>query len=120
MVLLTHRPLGAFFSPDADVRGLTVWVFVIVAVALPLAGYVFLLDGVLIGAGDGPYLAKAGVVALAVYAPLALASLLLPKGQLGLVGLWLAFSFGYMGGRALTLWWRARNDDWMRLGTGES
>lgn len=120
VVLLTHQPLGAFFSPDADVRGLTVWVFVIVAAALPLAGYVFLLDGVLIGAGDGPYLAKAGVVALAVYAPLALASLLLPKGQLGLVGLWLAFSFGYMGGRALTLWWRARNDDWMRLGTGES
>ncbi len=35
----------------------------------PVAGVVFVLDGVLIGAGDGRYLAWAGVVVLLVYAP---------------------------------------------------
>lgn len=113
IVLITRGPIAGFFSPDLVVRDHALWLFVIVAAGLPLAGYVFLLDGVLIGAGDGPYLAKAGVVALVLYTPLALAALLLPRGQLGLVGLWLAFAFGYMGARALTLWWRARTDDWM-------
>lgn len=115
-VFVTRGPVGHFFSPDAQVFGLTQWVLVVVALALPLAGYVFLLDGVLIGAGDGPYLAKAGIVALALYAPLALAVLWLPRGQVGLVGLWLAFAFGYMGARAATLGRRARRDDWMRVG----
>lgn len=113
LIAVTGGWIGAFFSPDAEVRGFTLWLFIVVAVSLPLAGYVFLLDGVLIGAGDGPYLAKAGVVALIIYAPMALAMLLLPRGQMGLIGLWLAFCFGYMGARALTLWWRARTDDWM-------
>ena len=113
LIAVTGGWIGAFFSPDAEVRGFTLWLFIVVAVSLPLAGYVFLLDGVLIGAGDGPYLAKAGVVALIIYAPMALAMLLLPRGQVGLIGLWLAFCFGYMGARALTLWWRARTDDWM-------
>lgn len=113
LIAVTGGWIGAFFSPDAEVRGFTLWLFIVVAVSLPLAGYVFLLDGVLIGAGDGPYLAKAGVVALIIYAPMALAMLLLPRGQMGLIGLWLAFCFGYMGARALTLWWRARTDAWM-------
>lgn len=113
VVLVGRGPLASFFSPDHIVRGYALWLFVIIAVAMPLAGYVFLLDGVLIGAGDGPYLAKAGIVALVIYVPLALAGLFVPRGQLGLVVLWLAFAFGYMGARGLTLWWRARNDDWM-------
>jgi putative MATE family efflux protein len=113
VVFVARGPVAAFFGSDLEVRDLAAWLFIIVAVALPLAGYVFLLDGVLIGAGDGPYLAKAGVVALLIYAPLAIAVLWLPRGQLGLVGLWIAFAFGYMGARALTLWWRARTEDWM-------
>ncbi|RRD47303.1 MATE family efflux transporter [Tessaracoccus sp. OH4464_COT-324] len=108
--------LGELFSPDAEVYHLVTWVFLVVAVALPLAGYVFLLDGVLIGAGDGVYLAKAGLVTLALYAPLALAVLWLPAGRTGLTALWLAFSLGYMGARALTLGWRAHGDGWMRVG----
>ena len=49
---------------------LALWVL---AAGQPLAGYVFVLDGVLIGAGDARYLAIAGVVNLAVYLPLLLA-----------------------------------------------
>lgn len=116
LVFVARGPVAGFFASDLVVRDHALWLFVIVAVALPLAAYVFLFDGVLIGAGDGPYLAKAGIVALIVYAPLAFGALLLPRGQQGLVGLWIAFGFGYMGARALTLWWRARTDDWMREG----
>lgn len=116
VVFVTREPVARLFSPGVETLDILLWVLVVVAVSLPLAGYVFLLDGVLIGAGDGPYLAKAGVVALAIYAPLALAALWLPRGQLGLLGLWGAFTVGYMGARGVTLWWRTRNDDWMRLG----
>ena len=45
-------------------------VLVLIAVGMPVAGYVFVLDGVLIGAGDARYLAIAGGVNLVVYLPL--------------------------------------------------
>jgi Na+-driven multidrug efflux pump len=84
------------------------------AVTQPLAGYVFVLDGVLIGAGDGVYLAVAGVVQLALYAPVAL--LVAHTGEPGtrrLVLLWLAFSGGYLALRAVALGLRARSDAWL-------
>lgn len=115
-LLSTRGWLAELFATEAQVYELTSWLFLIVAVALPLAGYVFLLDGVLIGAGDGVYLAKAGLVALAAYTPMALVSYLFPAGKLGLTALWIAFAAGYMGARAITLGWRAGRDDWMRLG----
>lgn len=114
-VLLRH-PVASFFSPDDEVRALVARLLVIVAVALPLAGYVYLLDGVLIGAGDGRYLAIAGVVTVVVYAPVALFALTLPEGQPGLTWLWVSFSVVFMGARAVTLGLRARGDRWMRLG----
>ena len=53
------------------------------------AGVVFVLDGVLMGAGDGPYLAWAMVVTLAVFAPVAL---LVPVLGGGLTALWWAMT----------------------------
>ena len=47
----------------------------IVALHQPVSGVVFVLDGVLIGAGDGRYLAWAGVVNLVCFIPMALAVL---------------------------------------------
>ena len=85
---------------------------VVVALLQPLAGVVFVLDGVLIGAGDGAYLAVAGLVTLAVYAPLAL---LVQRQHGGLVALWLAFG-AFMAARALTLLHRWRQDAWVRVG----
>ena len=52
---------------------LLVPVLLVAALGQPVAGVVFVLDGVLIGAGDGRYLAWAGLVVLVVYAPVALA-----------------------------------------------
>ena len=106
----------------------------VLAAGQPIAGYVFVLDGVLIGAGDARYLALAGLVNLAVYAPVLWALAQIATGGLGwtvdwsdpaahvpdageqLGLLWLGFAGVYMGMRALTLGWRARRDDWMRLG----
>jgi putative MATE family efflux protein len=63
--------VGALFTQDPQVRDLLWPVLVVAAVFQPVAGLVFVLDGVLIGAGDGRYLAGGGVVVLAVFAPLA-------------------------------------------------
>ena len=106
-------PIAAAFSTDADVRRIVGYLLIVAGATLGLAGYVYLLDGVLIGAGDGPYLAKAGAINLAVYAPLALVALLLPSGVPALLWLWFAFTVGFMGARAVTLGLRARGDGWL-------
>jgi Na+-driven multidrug efflux pump len=78
----------------------------------PVNGVVFVLDGVLIGAGDGPYLAIAGVIALVLYVPLALSVLWFDGG---VVALWWAFG-GFMLLRLLTLLTRERRDAWLVTG----
>ncbi len=118
VVLAVLAPvLPAAFTPDADVRHavtLTLWV---VAATLPMAGWVFVLDGVLIGAGDGPYLARAGLGTLVAYAPAALAvRAWAPDGGAGLAWSWAAFAGLFMLTRALTTGLRARGGTWLRLG----
>jgi putative MATE family efflux protein len=108
--------LGRLFTEDPAVRGLLVPVLLVAALAQPVAGVVFVLDGVLIGAGDGRYLAWGGVVVLAVFAPLAL---LVGRGGLagpGLAWLWAAFGVGFIGSRAVVLLHRARGSAWMVTG----
>ena len=61
--------------PEAHARArvpfgrLLVPVPLLAALCQPLSGVVFVLDGVLIGAGDGRYLAWAGAAVLLVFAP---------------------------------------------------
>lgn len=110
---------GALFTSDPEVQSVLATALWVVAAGQPIAGYVFVLDGVLIGAGDAKYLALAGVLNLAVYVPLLIA-VALPglSGAAGLGWLWAAFALGYMAARALTLGLRARSDRWMVLGSG--
>ena len=103
--------LGRLFTSDPVVLDLLVPVLLVAAATQPLAGIVFVLDGVLIGAGDGVYLAWAQLVTLALFAPVAWV-----VGDSGLAWLWAAFAVCFMGGRAVTLLLRARGDRWMRLG----
>jgi len=110
--------LGPLFTPDAEVARLLVPVLVVAAIGQPAAGVVFVLDGVLIGAGDGRYLAAAGLVALAVYAPVLLLVAGLTSGAVGLVVVWVAFAGVFMGGRLVTLLFRARGDRWLVTGAG--
>ena len=108
---------GRLFTADAGVQSALTLALWVLAAGQPIAGYVFVLDGVLIGAGDARYLAIAGVVNLAVYLPLLLAvGLSGAGGGTALFWLWAAFSLGYMLARAVTLGLRARTDRWMLLG----
>jgi putative MATE family efflux protein len=109
--------LGWLFTEDPRVRGALWPVLLVAACFQPVAGVVFVLDGVLIGAGDGRYLAWGGLVVLAAFTPLAaLAVVLAPAAGSGLAWLWVAFGVGFMGSRAVVLLHRARGTCWMVTG----
>lgn len=103
--------LGPLFTDDPAVQRLLVPVLLVAAVTQPLAGVVFVLDGVLIGAGDGRYLAWAGFVVLLAFAPLAWIA-----ASAGLAWLWVAFGGAFIGGRCIALVIRERSDAWLRPG----
>ncbi|MBO0811734.1 MAG: MATE family efflux transporter [Microlunatus sp.] len=113
LLMAGTRPLyDQLFSPDPAVQVLLSQVLLVVALIAPVAGVVFVLDGVLIGAGDGRYLALAGLIAVTAYLPLAL----LVRGlDAGLIWLWAAYG-GYIVARLVTLVVRARGGGWMRTG----
>ncbi len=71
LLALVSTVIGRLFTSDAAVLDLLVPVLLVAALGQPVAGIVFVLDGVLIGAGDGRYLAWAGLLTLVVYAPVA-------------------------------------------------
>jgi putative MATE family efflux protein len=108
--------LPRLFSSDPAVQDTLVPALLVVAAIQPLSGVVFVLDGVLIGAGDGAYLAKAGLVVLAAYAPLALA---VGWADAGFTWLWVVYG-GFILARLVTLWRRQRGTTWMVLGATRS
>jgi putative MATE family efflux protein len=112
VVLLVRPLLPALFTADGDVRHLLLASLLLVAVLQPVAGVVFVLDGILIGAGDGAYLAVTTLVATVVFLPAAIAAY---RADAGLVGLWTAIGL-WMLTRMLTLGLRARGDRWMVTG----
>ncbi|MGO4537050.1 MATE family efflux transporter [Leifsonia sp. 2MCAF36] len=108
---------AALFTNDASVAALLPLSLAIVGVGAPLGGYVFVLDGVLIGAGDARYLALTGLLNVAVFVPLAAAAAAWGgHDAAGLAALTAAFALGYLGARAVTLGLRARGRVWMRAG----
>ncbi|SEB50916.1 putative efflux protein, MATE family [Paramicrobacterium humi] len=109
--------LGHLFTGDAELAAQMQPALVVLGVSVPLGGFVFVLDGVLIGAGDARYLALTGIVNLACYVPLALwVYAAQPTGAAGLAWLTAAFSLGYIAARAVTLGIRSRTTTWMRTG----
>jgi putative MATE family efflux protein len=113
VVLLAIRPVTpAVFGVAPDVRRLLLAVLLVVIVQQPLAGVVFVLDGVLIGAGDQSYLAIAGLITLAVFVAAAAA---VQSTGAGLVALWLAYS-AWMLARFATLTLRTRGTRWLVTG----
>jgi putative MATE family efflux protein len=122
VVLLPLAPfIGRLFSPDPAVVSAAAWAFVVVAVVQWLAGFVFVVDGVLMGAGDTVWLAVAMVGAGVVWVPLTLwasaGGAVLPGGfGQPLAGLWLWFGGGFMALRGVGLWWRFRAESWLVTG----
>lgn len=118
LVVVLSPVLPMLFTPDAATRAATTSALVLVGAGQVLSGYVFVLDGVLIGAGDGRWLAWAMVIVLVAYAPLVLAvraagPVLLAWGTpWATAALWVAFT-GFMAVRAVLLGRRARGDAWL-------
>ncbi|MEW2396536.1 MATE family efflux transporter [Streptomyces sp. NPDC046862] len=113
LLVLISRPLFIpLFTGDPLVQDVALPALVVVALSQPVSGIVFVLDGVLMGAGDGPYLAWAMVLTLAVFAPVAL---LVPTFGGGLTALWGAMTL-MMTMRMLTLWLRSRSGRWIVTG----
>ncbi|MER7398350.1 MATE family efflux transporter [Streptomyces sp. NPDC000151] len=107
------RPLFIpLFTADPAVKDVLLPALLVVAVSQPVSGIVFVLDGVLMGAGDGPYLAGAMLVTLAVFAPVALA---VPALGGGLTALWWSMAL-MMAVRMVTLWIRTRSGRWIVTG----
>jgi putative MATE family efflux protein len=112
VLVLTSSVLPVLFTQDPVVRDRLSAVLVVMALSQPAAGWVFALDGVLIGAGDARYLALAQAVTVVVFAPLAAAVLIL---DLGLTGLWLAIG-AWVLARLTLLRLRERTDAWVVVG----
>ncbi|MFJ8298596.1 MATE family efflux transporter [Streptomyces sp. NPDC094447] len=112
-LLIVARPLFIpLFTGDTAVQDTLLPALLVVALSQPISGVVFVLDGVLMGAGDGPYLAWAMLLTLAVFAPVAL---LVPALGGGLTALWWAMTL-MMSVRMATLWFRSRSGRWIVTG----
>jgi len=121
VVIATAPVLPVLFTSSAEVQALLPPALVVLGLSAPLGGLVFVLDGVLIGAGDARYLAWTGLVNLAVFVPLALgvvwwADASGAPGAAALAWLTAAFAIGYLAARAVTLSVRARGASWMVTG----
>ncbi|MFD9540325.1 MATE family efflux transporter [Streptomyces sp. NPDC060022] len=112
-LIVLARPLFLpLFTGDESVQDTLLPALLVLAVSQPIAGVVFVLDGVLMGAGDGRYLAWAMLLTLAVFAPVAL---LIPSFGGGLTALWWAMTL-MMTVRLVTLWIRTRSGRWIVTG----
>lgn len=100
--------LGHAFTSDPAVLSALPATILLMAAGLPLAGYTFILDGILIGAEDYRYLAVAMLVTLMIQLAAVVAiTTWAPTGLTGALVLWASYGFVFMGSRALVLGPRA-------------
>ncbi len=109
--------LGIVFTGDAEIAALVQPALLILALAQPIAGVVFVLDGVLMGANDARYLALAGGLNLVPFLPaLWIIAASGVDGPAGLIWLGIAFFGIYLLARLGTLGWRVRSGRWIAAG----
>lgn len=112
LVVLARPVFIPLFTSDPAVEAALLPALLVVALSQPVSGIVFVLDGVLMGAGDGRYLARAMLLTLAAFAP---AALLVPILGGGLTALWWAMTL-MMVVRMITLRLRAGSGRWVIAG----
>jgi Na+-driven multidrug efflux pump len=112
ILAIVHLPLAEVFSNDPAVVALSGFLFLHVALMAPLSGVAFALDGILIGAGDHNFLAKA----MSVAAVCATAIMFLTRlWDLGIGWLWAAIWI-FMGLRSVLLGTRFYSSRWQVTG----
>jgi Na+-driven multidrug efflux pump len=97
------------FSSDGRVRAVATIGLAICGALQPFAGIAFVLDGLLLGAGDYGILRRAMLLALLAFAPLAAATL--ADHSLGIAGVWLALAC-WLAGRCVLLGRRWASGAW--------
>ena len=113
VLLLALSPLlPHVFSEDEAVIALTSFLLLHVAASQPVNGVVFALDGVLIGAGDLRYLAKAMLLPTAV---LVAGGMIVLATDAGIGWLWFCLEL-WVVTRMATLLWRFRDTAWQVTG----
>lgn len=112
IVVALRTVLPDLFTNDAAVASLTAFLLIWVGVLQPLNAVVFVLDGVLIGAGDMRYLAWAMVGAAVAFVPVVL---LVPVLDLGIGWVWAAIAV-LMVTRTIALSARFHTTTWQRTG----
>ncbi|MGC3995892.1 MAG: MATE family efflux transporter [Propionicimonas sp.] len=121
LLVAVHGVLPALFTADPGVREALGAALVVIGLTSWLSGLVFVADGVLIGAGDGRWLAGAMAATLAAYLPLVLAVrwftpwLAAQGAPLAVAVLWVVFT-AFMAIRWAFLWYRVRGDGWLVAG----
>lgn len=111
--LLGRTLIPALFTSDTEVLGQIdiAWWFLVAI--MPLAGVVFALDGVLLGAGDAAFLRTATLVsALLGFLPLIWLSL---AYDWGLAGIWTGLTV-FIVFRMIAVVWRTRSGRWSITG----
>ena len=111
-LLLARDSVSGLFSNDPAVVGLVGFLFLHVGLMAPLSGVAFALDGILIGAGDQRFMARA-MTASALLATAAMAAGRL--AALGIGWLWAAI-WVFVAGRSVILGARFRGNHWVVLG----
>jgi putative MATE family efflux protein len=113
VLMVTRDWVATVFSDDPAVVTLAGFLLVHVALMAPLGGVAFALDGVLIGAGDQRFMARAMAGAAVVSVAAMVAGRL--AGQ-GIGWLWAAIWL-FMGIRSLLLGLRFASDRWQVVGS---
>ncbi|RBP98803.1 MATE family efflux transporter [Bifidobacterium xylocopae] len=108
---------ASLFSPSPAVRTLITVGMAVEGVFMPIAGWMWALDGILIGAGDYRYLAATCSLTALIYVgaltPLTLWAQTWTSQAWRTVMLWSAINFLFIGARAVFNGLRARGDAWM-------
>lgn len=107
----------SLITADSDVRTLSVYICLIISLSVPVSALAYLLDGVLIGAGDTRKLAKYMLISFFSFTPVALAVLFLPMGSptFAMLFLWAGYALVFMTARSATAYCRVRGAGWMHL-----
>jgi putative MATE family efflux protein len=105
--------IPVLFTSDPAVQHQAELLWPIMVLMMPIAGIVFALDGVLLGAGDNVFIRNVTLAgALLGFIPLALAAL---RFGWGIVGVWAGLA-AFIGIRFVGMTWRARGEHWLVVG----
>ena len=113
VLAISHDSFTEIFSADNAVVELGSFIVLHVAAMAPLSGVAFALDGILIGAGDQRFLAKAMLFSAMISIPL---MLIVGENDFGIGWIWGSI-WVLMATRSAVLYLRFRSKKWQRIGS---